>query len=64
MEYHPGQHQLESVQEHQHQQQQPRDEMIIHPYNLVRARSSHCVLSGTFKRKENENGADRKALRA
>jgi hypothetical protein len=25
--------------------------MIIHPYNLVRARSSHCVLSGIFERK-------------
>ena len=62
MEYHPNpqhHHQLESVQEHQEQQQQQqqRDEMIIHPYNLVRARSSHCVLSGTFHReneKENE----------
>lgn len=49
MEYHPNQqHQLEPVQEHQ-QQQQPRDEMIIHPYNLVRARSSHCVLSGNSR---------------
>jgi len=50
MEYHPGQHQLESVQEQQQQQQ--RDEMIIHPYNLVRARSSHCVLSGTFEKRK------------
>lgn len=27
--------------------QTPRDEMVIHPYSLIRARSSHCVLAGT-----------------
>lgn len=27
-----------------------RDEMVIHPYSLIRARSSHCVLTGTSKK--------------
>ena len=41
MEYHSGQ-QLQ-----QEQQREQRDEMVIHPYSLVRARSSHSVLAGT-----------------
>lgn len=41
MEYHPAQ------QQQQLPPQQQREEMVIHPYNLVRARSSHSVLSGT-----------------
>lgn len=39
MEYH-------SPQQQQQLPQSQRDEMVIHPYNLVRARSSHSVLAG------------------
>lgn len=43
MEYHSGQTQQEQLPP----QLPQRDEMVIHPYNLVRARSSHSVLAGT-----------------
>ena len=29
--------------------QRPSDEMIIHPYNLIRARSSHSVTTGNAR---------------